>query len=194
MLAETFAVIGTMPNNVYHTFGMTETISHIALKKLSGYAPDKFYTTLSGITVEADERGCLIIKAPAIGQPHLLTNDAVSLISPTQFEWLGRIDHVINSGGIKIYPEEIEQKLQAYIDKPFFIAGLPDEKTGTKLVLVVETDSLTDAEKNSLQAAFNVLDKFQKPREILMVGRFERTENGKIKRRISMFGAVDKNL
>lgn len=179
-------LIATMPNNIYHTFGMTETMSHIALKKLSGSAPEKYFTTLPGVTVESDERGCLIIHAPAIGQASLVTNDVANVISAQQFEWLGRTDHVINSGGLKLYPESIEQKLLPYLDKPFFVAGLPDDKLGTRLALFIESDLLSDAEKIKLEEGISTLEKYERPKESRLLKQFERTDTGKVNRAKSL--------
>lgn len=173
-------------NNIYSTFGMTETISHIALKKISGTNPNEHYHTLKGITVSTDERNCLTINAPAFGVHHLVTNDMVEILSPTAFNWLGRIDNIINTGGIKVIPEQVEQKLLPFIDAPFFIVGIPDEKTGERVALVVEKETLDNDEKTSLQNCFSVLGKYEVPRTILHTAKFERADNGKVKRKETM--------
>lgn len=108
---------------IYETFGMTETISHIAVRKLNNFtgdASEKYFKTLTGVTVSKDERGCLVIEAPNITDEKLITNDIVEIYSDTSFDWLGRYDNVINSGGIKLYPEQIEEKLQGLINAEFF--------------------------------------------------------------------------
>lgn len=169
-------------NNIYSTFGMTETISHIALRKLSGAKPDDYYTTLQGITISTDDRSCLVIDAPALNVHQLHTNDIVNLASPTQFEWLGRYDNVINTGGIKIYPESIEMKLMSLIKVPFFIAGKADDATGQKPVIVLEVEKLTNLDYEELDGIFEQLDKYERPREIINVRQFARTGNGKIDR------------
>lgn len=169
-------------NNIYATFGMTETISHIALKKLSGAAPDEYYTTLQGISISTDEKSCLVIDAPALNVHQLHTNDIVNLVSPTQFDWLGRYDNVINTGGIKIYPESIEQKLMSLIKVPFFIAGKADDTTGQKPVIVLETEKLTNLDCEELDNIFEQLHKYERPREIINVRQFARTGNGKVDR------------
>ena len=177
---------GTMQNEVYVTFGMTETISHIALKRISGNKPDKHFTALPGIKVSTDERSCLIIEAPDLGQPQLHTNDIVSLISNTQFDWLGRVDNVINSGGVKVYAEEIEQKLQPAINSPFFVGAIADELTGQKVVLAIEAENLPQNEIDRLKKLLDQFDKIRRPKEILFIPKFVRTENGKIKRKDSI--------
>jgi o-succinylbenzoate---CoA ligase len=175
-----------MNNHVFATFGMTETVSHIALKKLSGENPYKYYKALPGIEIDADERNCLIIKAPQLNQPHLITSDIIKKISDTEFEWLGRFDNVINTGGIKLYPEVIEQQLQPHIPISFFIAGLQHEKTGEKPVIVIEKEKLSDAEIHTIKTSLNILDKISRPVEILLIPRFLRTETGKLLRAESL--------
>lgn len=169
-------------NNIYATFGMTETISHIALKKLNGLHPDAHYNTLNGITVSVDERNCLVVQAPAMGISNLATNDLATVISATAFDWLGRIDHVINTGGIKVIPETVEQKLLPFIDVPFFIAGIPDDITGSKVALVLEAAGLSKHNHVKLQECFKVLGKYETPKAVLLAPAFVKTENGKIKR------------
>lgn len=169
-------------NNIYATFGMTETISHIALKKVNGIKPDEHYTTLQGISIATDDRSCLVIDAPALNVHQLHTNDIVNLASPTQFDWLGRYDNVINTGGIKIYPESIEQKLMQLIKVPFFIAGIPDDATGQKPVIVLETDNLSKSDYEELNCFFKQLSKYERPRDIISVRNFVRTGNGKVDR------------
>ncbi|KAA5825674.1 AMP-binding protein [Algibacter amylolyticus] len=166
--------------NVYETYGMTETVSHIAVKKLNNFTGAKdeaFFTTLPGIKVSKDKRGCLTINAPKLSDEVIVTNDIVDIISDTSFEWLGRFDNVINSGGIKLYPEQIESKLQDKILGEFFIASREDDTLGDKLILVVE------GEKRDIDnAIFNGLDKYEKPKEIHFVSKFKETKSGKINR------------
>ena len=169
-------------NHIYSTFGMTETISHIALRKLSGAMPEDYYTTLQGISIATDDRSCLVINASALNVHQLHTNDIVNLVSSTQFDWLGRYDNVINTGGIKLYPESIEQKLMSLIHVPFFIAAKADDATGQKPVIVLEAEQLTNLDYEELDGIFEQLDKYERPREIINVRQFARTGNGKIDR------------
>jgi len=181
--AELLQIVSHLSNEVYATFGMTETISHIALKRLSGKNADKHFKLLRGVKISTDENNRLVIKAPHLGQPNLTTNDIVQIFSEKQFDWHGRIDNVINSGGIKIHPEEIEQKLHSIIKCPFFITSLPDERTGEKLVLAVEGSVFSDKNKEELAEYIGTLQKLQHPKAILLFEQFARTENGKIKRK-----------
>ena len=167
--------------HVYETYGMTETVSHIAVKKLnnfSGQEEEHYFKTLPGITLSQDERGCLVIDAPNLSNDKIVTNDIVGLKSDTSFEWLGRYDNVVNSGGIKLFPEQIESKLQDKIVGEFFIASIPDDALGEKLVLVLEGN------KNDLdESVFEGLDKYEKPKEIFTISKFEETTSGKIHRK-----------
>ena len=180
---ELLATITRMKNNVYATFGMTETISHIALKKLNGKNPDKYFSVLPSVRVSVNKENCLVVKAPKLGVKNLVTNDVVKIISPTQFEWLGRIDNVINSGGLKIHPEEVEAILLRKIDIPFFIGGIKDAITGEKPCLVLERKRLSKNTLKELKGILLSLDKKSCPKEIWLVPDFAKTENGKLKRK-----------
>jgi O-succinylbenzoic acid--CoA ligase len=159
--------------NVYETYGMTETITHIAVKKLG----EKIFSVLPNVSIGQDKRNCLIIDAPMVVAEQVVTNDLVELISETQFVLLGRIDHVVNSGGIKLIPEQIEEKLSSFITARFFVAGIPDLLLGEKLVLIIE------GEQQGLdRSIFESLEKYEKPKEIIYVPKFLETHNGKVKR------------
>lgn len=181
--AEMLQLVTRLQNEVYHTFGMTETVSHIALKKLNGKNRDIHYRVLEGIKISTGDGNRLIIEAPDLGQPHLVTNDIVKRISETEFDWLGRTDNVINSGGVKVYPEEIEQTLQAYIEPAFFIGAVKDERTGEKLVLAIEMAELSPKDKAELVDVLQQFDSIKRPKTLLLYQRFARTANGKIKRK-----------
>lgn len=167
--------------HVYETYGMTETVSHIAVKKLNNFEESEaetYFNTLPDITVSKDARGCLVINAPHLADDKIVTNDLVEIHSETSFEWLGRFDNVINSGGIKLFPEQIEKKLQSKIEEAFFITGKKDDTLGEKLVLIIESD------KNNLDdSVFEGLDKYEKPKEIIAIPKFQETSSGKIHRK-----------
>lgn len=118
----------------YIGFGMTETVSHIALRK----AGDPYYKAMEGVTVSSEE-GKLIITDELLNLAELKTNDLVELVDSTSFKWLGRVDFAINSGGVKIHPEQLEQVLSDAVNGPFFIAGIPDDTFGQKCILLVDT-------------------------------------------------------
>lgn len=168
---------------VYETYGMTETITHIAVRKLNNFDESDKYTrslfkTLPNITVSVDERNCLVIRAPYISDEKIVTNDIVKIKSETSFEWLGRFDNVINSGGIKLYPEQIEKELKNVINKRFFIAALPDDALGEKLILVIEDDA-----NHYDDSIFADLAKYEKPKAIYTVPNFMETKSGKLQRK-----------
>jgi len=171
---------------VYETYGMTETITHIAVKKLNNFidsdlATRTHFKTLPEITVSTDDRNCLVINAPYLSDDKMITNDIVKIHSETSFEWLGRYDNVINSGGIKLYPEEIEKKLRSFIKEQFFISSIADDALGEKAVLVIEND------KNNLDnSIFDCLDKYEKPKAVFAVSKFIETKSGKIQRKKTM--------
>ncbi|WP_306350269.1 AMP-binding protein [Flavobacterium sp. '19STA2R22 D10 B1'] len=159
---------------VYETYAMTETITHIAVKKIGVEAFD----LLPHVTIAQDERGCLVIDAPTIASEKVVTNDLVEILNDHQFIWLGRFDNVINSGGIKLIPEKIEEKLQGKINARFFVVGKQDHTLGEKLVLVIEgTEFPID------HAIFSDLGKYEQPKEILFSPKFQETESGKLQRK-----------
>ena len=162
----------------YVTYGMTETCTHIAIKSLDVDAKD-VYNVLPNVTITKDDRGCLVISATTISDETIITNDVVKLVSKTQFQWLGRFDIVINSGGVKLFPEQIEKKLSQLITSRFFIAGIPDETLGEQVVLVIETDSEFELDKKVLS---NLLLKYEIPKAIFFVKKFKVTPTGKVHR------------
>jgi O-succinylbenzoic acid--CoA ligase len=163
--------------DIYETYGMTETITHIAAKKIG----EKAFTVLPNVKVAIDDRRCLVIDAKNISKELIVTNDIVNLISDTQFSWEGRIDNIINSGGIKLMPERIEDKLSTLIPRRYFVSGQPDEILGEKAVLYIEGEPMPIEE-----AVLSVLDKFEKPKEIVFIPKFNETATGKIMRIESM--------
>ena len=164
---------------VYATYGMTETASHVALRRIG---VDDYYKALPGIEFDVDSRSCLVIKSEDASYHRIVTNDCVSLISPNRFRWLGRVDNVINTGGIKVYPEAIEKKLYALMgNRAFYISSRPSEKWGSEIILYVEG---TDFDKEEFRAKESeILDQKLIPKDIITVEKFERTESGKIIRR-----------
>jgi O-succinylbenzoic acid--CoA ligase len=166
-----------LPMEIYETYGMTETITHIAAKKIG----DSAFTVLPNVKIYTDERKCLVIKAKNISKNEIVTNDIVNLISDKKFSWEGRYDNIINSGGVKLIPERIEDKLSTLIPRRYFVSGQADETLGEKVVLYVEGSPLTIEE-----SVFAVLDKFEKPKEVVFIPKFNETATGKIMRAESM--------
>ena len=164
----------------FATYGMTETITHIAVRRINGLAESADYTALPNVKFTRDERGCLVINAQDISEETIITNDVVNLISPTSFEWLGRIDNVINSGGIKIYPEQIEEKLSSFIEVPFIITSEKDEQLGERMILIFENNGAHNTPNFS--EAFSTLTTYERPKKIYTFSKFPFTETGKIMR------------
>lgn len=173
---------------VFETYGMTETVTHIAARRVNPKKKDKkdakYFKALPNITLAKDERNCLIIKAPQLNEETLITNDVIELKTYKKFLWKGRYDNVINSGGIKLYPEEIETKLQLLIGHRFFIAGIPDDVLGDKVILIVERD-YDSTVKETLEDAMRhlkILTKYEIPKEIHFLPQFIETDNSKVQR------------
>ncbi len=165
---------------VFATYGMTETVSHIAIRRVNGLAHSSVYSAVPGVTFSTDERDCLVIQAPGIAENKVITNDMVSLLSPTSFEFLGRVDHVINSGGIKVHPEQVENALSQVIAEPFIITSEKDASLGEKVILVIETNNAT---LSNYAEAIAQLPPYERPKRVYSLSRFPRTETGKIKRK-----------
>jgi O-succinylbenzoic acid--CoA ligase len=163
---------------IFQTFGMTETISHIAMRKV-GFVQEEYYTTLSPATI-SESKGNLCIHAPHLGIEELITNDAVEIINERQFKWLGRTDFVINSGGIKIQIEELENALQTHINQKFFIHKKTDSTLGEKVVLIIEGN---ESEKYTNKAFYSFIENhYHIPKEIAFIKRFILTPSDKINR------------
>jgi O-succinylbenzoic acid--CoA ligase len=158
-------------NEIYETYGMTETISHIAAKRIDS----ETFTVLPNVTLASDDRDCLVLNVPFISEALITTNDIVELVNNTEFKWIGRYDSIINSGGIKLVPEQIEAKIAKHLTVPFFITGIPDALLGQKVILVLE-----GAKIELPKTLFEKLDKFEIPKDIFFIPQFERTATAKI--------------
>ncbi|WP_242918550.1 AMP-binding protein [Pontibacter liquoris] len=173
---------------VYHTYGMTETASHIALRRLNGPEAADYYQVLENIKVGLDKRGCLTIKGDITNNELLVTNDIVELLTPTRFRWIGRADNTINTGGVKVQIEKVELAVaEALIDwEPaprFFIAPQPDELLGEKIVLLLESQPLVAHKEEELLTNLRpYLRKFEMPKELFYAPAFTETATGKLSR------------
>lgn len=164
-----------LPCQTYHTFGMTETISHIALRDVT--KKSKKFRLLNGVSASIVD-GRLQISAPHLGVDNLTTNDCVEFFGQRDFEWKGRLDFVINSGGIKIHPEEVEILLGEVIDSNFFVIGIPDHSLGERLVVCVESKKFS-IKKKTLES---LLPKYHVPSLAYFYDEFTYTKSGKINR------------
>ena len=165
---------------VYETYGMSETLSHIALRQVFPQQ-DLSFKIFKGVGVSLDERGCLVIDAPALNPEKLITNDLVELFNSNEFRYLGRIDNVINSGGAKIFPEQLEALVKKEIPNEVIFLGLKDEVLGQKLVLVIEGEENEFIRQQIDSIPFE--KKFHKPKEIYFIKEIPRTPNGKVSRK-----------
>ena len=167
------AELKNFPNAVWSTYGMTETLSHIALRRLSGPEASDLYIPFPSVKVSLSDDGCLVIDAPEVCPGRLVTND-IAEISPQGFRILGRKDNVICSGGIKIQIEEVESRLRPFFRVPYLISKRPDPKFGEVSVLLTE-GSIDEAR----QICERILPKYYLPRHYLHVDRIPLTETGK---------------
>jgi O-succinylbenzoic acid--CoA ligase len=171
------------PVALYETFGMTETASHVALRRFNGAHKSAYFTTLEGVELSLDERACLQIYAPHLHPEILITNDLIELKSKFEFKWLGRADRVINSGGVKIFPEQLEKKIQSVISNPFFLASQEDEVLGEKLILVIEDTKPGLKEMEELKINLKkILSKYEMPKSIHFISEFVYSSGNKILR------------
>lgn len=158
----------------FETYGMTETITHIALRKLNA---QKSFHTLGEMQISQDERGCLKIQTPYFQEP-IQTNDVVEILAENKFLWQGRADNIINSGGVKINPEPIEALLKKYIPCNFIVGGIKDEWLGEKLVLILESER-----EIPLEIPADLLPKNKMPKSVFYLKEFPKTFSGKVKRK-----------
>lgn len=162
---------------IYATYGMTETVTHIAVKKLNNLTGiTNYYEVLPNIKIEKDDRGCLVIDASNLCKTKIITNDIVNLIDDKHFCWKGRFDNIINSGGVKIIPEQVEEILDKAIKQRFFIAPKGDTVLGQKVILIIEGKKIKNID-------FTCLGKYEKPKEVFFLKKFVETKTGKIDRK-----------
>lgn len=163
------------PHAVWSTYGMTETLSHIALRRLSGDKSSDWYTPFEGVSLSLTPEGCLTIEAPAVHEGRLVTNDIAELRADGRFRIIGRKDNVVCSGGIKIQIEEVERLLRPHLTIPYIITRARDERLGQTVVLLMEQGDVSSVKTVCRQ----VLPKYWQPRHYLLVDRLPMTETGK---------------
>ena len=171
--------IQALPNQVYSTYGMTETLSHIALRRLNGPDASPYYTPFPSVSLSLSADNTLVINAPLVTDETLVTNDVAELLPDSRFRILGRKDNIINSGGIKIQIESVEEALRPIISANFAITSVPDPKFGEAVVLLIEE---TEAARKFLADALETIPKYQRPKHILQVEAIPLTGSGKIDR------------
>ena len=180
------SALQVLPCPVFHTYGMTETVSHVALRRLNGPEPEEDFGLLPGIEADLDDRGCLRLRGEVSDQAWVTTNDLVTWTAPGRFRWLGRADNVVNSGGVKIFTEQIENQIEALWSGTarFFLYGLPHPKLGEQLTLVVEGNIWSTEEQQALlERLRQTLPPYQAPKVITFVPTFVETPTGKVMRK-----------
>jgi O-succinylbenzoic acid--CoA ligase len=193
--AKTGSQLDRFQCDCYETYGMTETVSHVALRLVNTDLKQPYFETLPGITVSQDERGCLVVTADFLPNA-VVTNDLVEILAPGKFSWIGRWDSVINTGGVKVVPEKIERELglifkRNNVPHRFFIAASPDEKLGSKVVLVLEgVQFSSESLSRSLDELKSAVSAYELPKEVLTMHEFALTESGKVDRNQTLAGVA----
>ena len=177
-------------NRIFETYGMSETLSHIALKQIMP-EPEDYFTAFENVTISTDDRGCLKIFAPNVNAEVLQTNDLVEIKNENQFKFLGRLDNVINSGGVKIFPETLEALVKKEIPNEAVFVGIKDESLGQKLILIIEGEKSAELIKKISEISFE--KKLHKPKDIIFIEKIPRTPNGKVNRN-ELQRIIDKSL
>jgi O-succinylbenzoic acid--CoA ligase len=174
-------------SQIYHSYATTETLSHLALRCVNGNKKSEIYQAMNGVSFDIDNRSCLVINDTLLGIRRLATNDIVELIDPNSFRWKGRIDNVVNSGGIKIHLEETEELIRQIlldnsIRENFCLVPKPDRALSQILVLLLESSKDETQAAQLLKLIRKEMPKYQAPREIVFVPKLHMTMTGKIDR------------
>ena len=166
----------TFPHAVWSTYGMTETLSHIAMRRLNGPEASEWYTPFPGVSLSTSPEGTLVIQAPAVNPDTLITNDIVEFDAQGRFRILGRRDNTINTGGVKIQIEQVEDALRPHLPFPFVVTSVPDAKFGERIVLLVEN---TPADHPLISPAITTLPPYWRPKQVFSVPQLPQTGTGK---------------
>ena len=175
------AALKDFPHAVWSTYGMTETLSHIALRRLNGPEASDWYTPFESIQIRLSKENTLVIYAPEICEKELVTNDIAEINGQNQFRILGRKDNTINTGGVKVQIEQVEAALKEHLSVPFLITSAPDEKFGEIIVLLAEGQLPDDIE----QTCTHQLPPYWRPKRFVPVFKLPLTETGKPDRAIA---------
>ena len=183
---------------VYHTYGMTETVSHIALRRLNGCQASDYFFPLEGVELGLDERGGLTVKSVLTQDKTLATNDRVEFKPDGSFRWLGRLDNVINTGGVKVQAEKVESALAkllqryrkgALAGRRFFVAPLEHARLGQAVMVIMEGDPISVDIQEDIRARLlrgDGLSKYEAPRYVSFRPSLIETATGKIDRRANL--------
>lgn len=178
---ELSSALQDQPFAAWETYGMTETLSHIALRRINGPSASPYFKPLKDVRLSTDERGCLVVDLPGVTRGPVVTNDIAELNEDGRFRIKGRSDNIINTGGIKVVPEEIERQISHFFKKPFFVSSLPHPVLGRELVLI--TEEFPTGEKELLEKIKKIVPPYHAPKQIIVKESLPRTETGKIIRR-----------
>ncbi len=165
----------------FETYGMTETLSHVALRRINGLKRQTSFFPLEGVEMMVNAEGCLVINFIGVTNTQIVTNDLAKFNKDGSFTLLGRADHIINSGGVKISPEEVEGKLEGILEVPFIISALPHTKLGQQVILITE-GVIPCSQEELISKIQKRVSKFEVPASIFSVKKFSRTESGKVRR------------
>ncbi|MCF2443724.1 AMP-binding protein [Dyadobacter sp. CY345] len=173
---------------VYHSYGMTETVSHIALKKLNQPKSESHYTVLPGVNFGVDDRGCIFLQGAVTNNERIQTNDLVEITSENTFNWIGRADNVINSGGVKIVLDKVDQVIAAVFydsgyENKFFSWYENDEKLGQKLILIIQKTGEELSAQHILEEIRKRISTYETPKHVYFVKEFIKTPTEKIDKR-----------
>jgi len=166
---------------VFQGYGSTETVTHVALRRLNGPGRSTAFEAIGKVHFGRDPRGCLVVYTPHLSTTQHVTNDLVELIDDTHFHWLGRHDHVILSGGKKIFPEQLEARTAGVIPYPHYFTGVHDDVLGQAVMLVLETERpQQEVLPEVLSSLMTTLHPHELPRRVQALRRIQRTSGGKI--------------
>lgn len=170
--------------DVYQSYGSTETVTHVALRRLNGPDAMEHFTAIGDVHFGRDPRGCLVVYTPHLSVSQHVTNDLAELESDVRFRWLGRFDNVILSGGKKIFPEQLEARTQGLIPYPHYFTGVHDDVLGQAVMLVLETERpRSEVMPQVMEHLMGILHPHEWPRRVQTLARLERTSGGKVIRR-----------
>ncbi len=177
----------SLQTKIFHSYAMTETITHVAVRQVNGAQKSDEYLALKGVTFTVNDESCLVIRDTELGIEHLETNDIIDLINETTFRWIGRRDNIINSGGIKIQLEWTESQIKKilsehHLNNSFCICAIPDTRLTNKIVLLYETKTLLEVGKSLLKSMKEQLPKYHAPKEIMAAPKLFHTKSGKMDR------------
>lgn len=170
--------LASFPHAVWSTYGMTETLSHIALRRLNGPEASDWYTPFHGVTLSLSPENTLSIEAPVVCPEKLITNDICEFNSQGQFHILGRKDNTINTGGVKVQIEQVENALKPSLPVPFLVTSVPDPKFGERIVLLLEDEKKTYTAE-LLNQILQALPVYWRPKQVIHIQKLPQTETGK---------------